>query len=117
MFNLIFILRVILAGEQCADLWTTHQVFRYGGHEGNPFVAKVMAYVGELPALWGKVVLVGVIGWLTDSIPILAGLDVIYAAVVWWNYGELMIELERSWWGAAAHNKLKDWLKSVGIMH
>jgi hypothetical protein len=91
-----------------ADLWTTHQTIRFGGREGSPWMAKLFAYFGALPTLWGKVVFAGVAAYIIrDSMIGLVLLNILYTLVAFWNYGELMSQQGRTWWGSSTHALLE----------
>jgi len=92
MKEALLILIILL---QAADIYTTLRVLSQGGREMNKLLKWLMDRIGVLPALLvSKAVVIGGFVYLyfgADLVfyPVVGGLAVVYAIVVWHNYREI----------------------------
>lgn len=78
---------ILFALLQVADIFTTWKVLSQGGRELNPVMAWVMGRLGVLPGLvLAKLALLGLLVSCPPNLMVMAGLCVLYAAVVVRNW-------------------------------
>lgn len=85
------VLLALFSLEMAADGWTTAQTLRFGGYETIPYLAWLMLKIGKVPALLiAKVVPIAAVWYAiyVGQMPwqLLAGLEVLYAWVIWHNW-------------------------------
>ena len=93
MSEVLLALIIIL---QLLDAWTTFRVLEQGGREMNPLLAWAMSGIGVTLALViakGTAIAAFIIAYLlapaTVFMVMAAGIAVVYAWVVWHNWGQL----------------------------
>lgn len=76
---------------QIADAWTTYDVIRAGGKEGNPVVSKLMGAFGLRGGLWiAKLAAIGYFIFWPVTDPTTQWFNVaMFAGVSLWNYNNL----------------------------
>lgn len=85
----IFLAVMILL--QIVDAWTTYDVIRAGGKEGNPILSRLMEAIGLREALWvAKLLAVAYFIFWPITDPWTQWVNVaVFAAVGLWNYQNL----------------------------